>query len=151
LVIDNNVANNELAEFVKTWRTNILHTGSDHSAIMTTISGTTFTPTRPSPDWNRITWQTGGEANAVIEDELKVLMGNKSEGRNSTIFKWTKEGDSENTIEYFEDNLSLLMYTIKKQKPIKISCKWSKSWWTPKLTQLWKDWTVKTRKAKEVP
>jgi len=87
----------------------------------------------------------------VIEDELKVLMGNEGEGRNSTVFKWTKEGDSENAIEDFEHNISLLIHTIKKHAPIKRPCKWSKSWWTPKLIQLRKDFTVKTRKAKEDP
>jgi len=86
-VIDYTLPNNLLAEFVKTWRTNIPHTGSDHHTIITTICSTTFTPTRPSPDWNRITWKTGGEANPVIEDELKVLTGNEGEGRNSTVFK----------------------------------------------------------------
>jgi len=34
---------------------------------------------------------------------------------------------------------------------IKRPCKWSKSWWTPKLTQLTKDFPVKTRKVKEDP
>jgi len=127
-VIDYTLANNLLAEFVKTWRTNIPHTGSDHRAIITTISSTTFTQTRPSPDWNQITRRTGGEANMVIEDELKALMGNEGEGRNSTVFKWTKEGHSENAIEDFEHNLSLLIHTIKKHALIKRRCKWSKSW-----------------------
>jgi len=122
-VIDYTLAINLLARFVKTWRTNILTTGSDHRAIITTISSTTFTPTRPSLDWNQITWRTGGEANEVIEDELKVLMGNEGEGRNSTIFKWTKEVDSENAIEDLEQNLSLLIHTIKKHAPIKRPCK----------------------------
>jgi len=150
-VIDYSLANNQLAEFVKTWRTNFPHTGSDHLAIITTISSTTFTPMRPSPDWNRITWKTGGEANAVIEDELKALMGNEGEDRNNTLFKWTKEEDPENAIVDFEHNLSLLIPTIKKHAPVKRPCKWSKSWWTPELTQLRKDFTVKTRKAKEDP
>jgi len=150
-VIDYTLANNQLPEFVKTWRTNIPHTGSDHRAIITTISWTTFTPTRPSPNWNRITWKTGGEANTVIEDELKVLMGNESEGRNCTLFKGTKEGDPENAVEDFEHNLSLLIHTIKKYPPIKRPCKGSKLWWSPELTQLRKDFTVKTRKAMEDP
>jgi len=78
-------------------------------------------------------------------------MGNESEGRNSTLFKWTKEGDLENAIEDFEYNLSLLIHTMKKYVPIKRPCKWSKSWWIPELTQLRKDFTVKTRKALEDP
>jgi len=87
----------------------------------------------------------------VIEDELKVPIGNKRENRNYTLFKWTKEGDPEDAIEDFEHNLSLLIYTIKKHAPVKRPCKWSKSWWTPELTQLGKDFTFKTRKAKEDP
>ena len=76
-------------------------------------------------------------------------MGNEGQGRNSTVFKWTKEGDPENAIEDFEHNLSLLTHTIKKHAQFKRPCKWSNSWWTPELTQLRKDFTVKTRKAKE--
>jgi len=34
---------------------------------------------------------------------------------------------------------------------IKRPGKWSKSWWTPELIQRRKDFTVKTRKAKEDP
>jgi len=127
-VIHDTLANNLLAEFVNRWRTNIPHTGSDHRPIITTISSTIFTPTRPSPDWNHITWRIGREAKEVIVDELKVLMGNDGEGRNSTIFKWTKEGDSEDSIEDFEHNLSPLIHIIKKHALIKRPFKWSKSW-----------------------
>ena len=87
----------------------------------------------------------------VIKDELKVLMGNESEGRNKTLLKWTKEGDPENAIEDLDHNLPLLIHTIKKHTPIKTTCRWSTWWETRELTQLRKDFTIKIRKGNEDP
>ena len=54
-VINYTLANRQLADFVKTWKTNIPHTGSDHTAIVTSITSTPYGTARPSPNWGKIT------------------------------------------------------------------------------------------------
>ena len=65
-VIDYIVANRQLADFVKTWKTNIPHTCSDHTAIVTSITSAPYVTARPSPNWGNITWKVEGKPNAVI-------------------------------------------------------------------------------------
>jgi len=59
-VIDYNLANRRLADFVKTWKTNIPHTGLDHAAIVTSITSAPYVTARPSPNWGKITWKVEG-------------------------------------------------------------------------------------------
>ena len=150
-VIDYTLANRQVADFVKTWKTNILHTGSDHTAIVTSITSTPYVMARPSPDWGKITWKVEGKPNAVIEEEVWKLMDPTINSEHATSFRWTRETEPENAVDDFDFNLSLLIYTIKKHAPMKRPCRWSKPWWTPKLTQLRKDFTCTARKAKMDP
>jgi len=52
-IIDYTLANRQLADFVKTWKTNIPHTGSDHAAIVTSITSAPYVTARPSPNWGK--------------------------------------------------------------------------------------------------
>ena len=150
-IINYTLANRQLADFVKRWKTNIPHTGSDHTAIVTSITSAPYITARPSPNWGKITWKVEGKPNAVIEDEVTKLMGSRFNNEHTTSFKWTRETERENAVDDFDFNLSLLIHTIKKHPPMKRPCKWSKPWLTPELTQLRKDFTCVARKAKMNP
>jgi len=76
-----------LADFVKTWKTNILHTGSDHAAIITSISSTPYVTARPSPNWGKITWKVEGKLNAVFEEEIKKLMRSTADDEHTASLK----------------------------------------------------------------
>jgi len=106
-----------LADFVKTWKTNIPHTGSDHIAIIISISSTPYIAARPSPNWRKITWKVEGKPNAVIEEEIKKLMCFMAENEHTASFKRTPEAEHENAINNFEFNLSLLIHSVKKYAP----------------------------------
>ena len=147
-VIDYTLANPQLADFVKTWKTNIPHTGSDHTAIVTSITSAPYVTARLSPNWGKITWKVEGKPNTVIEEEVRKLMGSTVDDEHAASFKWTRETEPESVVDDFDFNLSLLIHTIKKHAPMKRSCRWSKPWWTLELTDLRKDFTCATSKAK---
>jgi len=150
-VIDYTLANRQLANFVKTWKTNIPHTGFDHTAIVTSITSTPYVAASPSPNWGKISWKVEGKPNAVIEEEVRKLMDPTINSEHTTSFNRTKETEPENAVDDFDFNLSLLIHTIKKHAPMKRPCRWLKPWWTPELTQLRQDFTCATRKAKMDP
>jgi len=150
-VIDYTLANRQLADFVKTWKTNIPHTGSDHTAMITSITSAPYVTARPSPNWGKITWKVKGKSNVVIEEEIKKLMSSAVNDEHATSLKWTRESEPDNAVDNFEFNLSLLIHTIKKHAAMKRPCRWSKPWWTPELTKLRKDFTCAARRAKMDP
>jgi len=78
-------------------------------------------------------------------------MGSIVDNEHAASFKWSRETEPENAVDDFDFNLSLLIHTIKKHAAMKRPCRWSKPWWTPELTQLRKDFTCATRKAKMNP
>ena len=145
------MANRQLADFVKTWKTNLPHTSSDHAAIVTSITSTLYVTARLSPNWGKITWKVEGKPKAVIKEEIRKLMGSTVNNEHATSFKWSMETEPENAVDDFDFNLSLLIHTIKKHAHLKRPCKWSKPWWTPELTQLRKDFTCAERKARMNP
>jgi len=122
-----------LPDFVKTWKTNIPHTGSDHIAIITSITSASYIIGRPSPNWGKITWKGEGKLNTMIKEEIKKLMSSAVNDEHTTSFKWTRETKPENAVDDFEFNLFLLIHTVKKHAPMKRPCRWSKPWWTPEL------------------
>jgi len=150
-VINYTLANPQLADIVKTWKTNIPHTGSNHTAIVTSITYAPYVTARPSPNWGKITWKVEGKPNALIEEEVKKPIGSTVDNEQAASFKWTRETEPESEVDDFDFNLFLLIHTIKKHVPMKRPCRWSKPWWTPELTQLRKDFTCATRKAKMDP
>jgi len=150
-VIDYTLPNGQLADFVKTWKTNIPHTGSYHTAIVTSITSALYITARPSPNWGKITWKVEGKPNTVIEEEVKKLIGSMVDNEHMASFKCTRETEPESVVDNFNFNLSLLIHTIKKHALMKRPCRWSKPWWTPELTQFRKDFMCAARKAKMDP
>ena len=146
-VITYTLANRQLADHVLTWKTNIPHTVSDHTAIVTSITFTPYVTARLSPNWGKKTWKVKRKPNAVIEEEVKKPMGSMVNKEHTISFKWTRETEPENAADDFDFNQSLLIHTIKKHALMKRPCRWSKPWWTPELTQLRKDIPCAARKA----
>ena len=83
------LTNRQLADFVKTWKTNIPHNGSDHIAIVTSITSTPYVTARPFPNWVKITWKVESKPNAVIEEQIRKLMSSTVNNEETTLFRWT--------------------------------------------------------------
>ena len=150
-VIDYTLANRPLGNHIKHWKTNITHTGSDHRAIVTTITTKSFMTARPAPAWEKITWMIDGKPSEVMKEELRKLMDFEARPEDPHSFRETKRGEPQLALENFEYNLSLLIHTIKKHPPTKRLCRWSKPWWTEELTQPRKTFCREGRLAREDP
>ena len=86
-IIDYTFGNRQLADTLKTWKTNNPHPSSDHTAIVTSITSTPYITTRPSPNWGKITWKVEGKPNTVIAEEVKRLMCSVVNGGLLTSFR----------------------------------------------------------------
>jgi hypothetical protein len=134
--IDYTLADRHCQKFVKSWKTNLPSTGSDHIAIKTEIQTTPWGNPKPSPNWGKIAWRNEeGKPNEDIKEDLMALISEK-ETPNSPKFRKTADWEGMEAEDNFEYNLNLLIHTIKKHAPMKRPSRWSKAWWTTDLTDL---------------
>lgn len=118
-VIDLTFANTSLMPLVQKWANSLPATGSDHTAIATTLALPNARASAPSPEWEKTPWPL---LTPFIQNFTTSPLDFPS--LNPDIEIW------------FDRNLAALMTPITTLTPTRKPSTWSKAWWSPNISEL---------------
>jgi len=132
--IDLAFANPRIFPAFRSWDASILpSTGSDHAPILISLRPPSSHNDKPRPRWQDTDW-------LGLTDRLK-----------NWLIPPPPDAPSPNQLDlWFSSALSALSTTIENDTPRSRPSSRSKSWWTPLLTTLRKEFTKAARKAKKL-
>lgn len=114
-VINLTFANKAAAPFVTEWNNSLPATGSDHTAIRTSLTSPNTRTPAPSPRWKDTPWP-------LLHDFITHLS--------------FPPLDDPDPSDWFDRSLTSLMNPILLLTPKKRPSTWSKAWWTPDISEL---------------
>ena len=118
-VLDHSFAKTELTPFFTSWSTHLPRTGSDHIAIMLTLSAPRLCPAAASPNWEKADWTTLTPALQQVTIPAPPPLP-------------TKASQSA----WFDRHLSVITSLLSLHTPLKRPSLHSKPWWTETLSRL---------------
>jgi len=132
--IDLAFANPDILSAFRSWDSSSLpSTGSDYAPILISLRPPSPHNDKPRPRWQEVDWPS-------LSDKLKAWQVPPPPATPSP-----NQRD-----QWFSSTLSALTTTLEATAPWSRPSPRSKAWWTPLLTSLRKEFTIATRRAKEL-